>query len=135
MRSPEKSPKKGRPSTDAMKKVQSMNMSVMSEGVRVSYVNNFNIVREVNGKEIVNQDKDIEIERLKTTCYNLNHKASIAEDLKTENEMLKRRIEEFENVRSKIESENQSLRQENKSLRSDLSEALSAKTAMAKDLD
>ena len=49
-------------------------------------------MREVSGKDIIAQDKDIEIERLKTTCFNLNNKAAIAEDLRQENEMLKKRV-------------------------------------------
>jgi hypothetical protein len=76
-----------------------MNQSVINES-RLSYANNFNIVREVSGKDIIQQDKDIEIERLKTTCFNLNNKAAIAEDLRQENEMLKRRLEENEHARS-----------------------------------
>jgi len=85
-------------------------------------------VREVSGKDIIAQDKDIEIERLKTTCFNLNNKAAIAEDLRQENEMLKKRLAENERARNNLESENNSLR-------SDLSQALEAKTAMSKDLD
>ena len=87
-----------------------MNQSVINESrndvSRLSYANNFNIVREMSGKDIIQQDKDIEIERLKTTCFNLNNKAAIAEDLKQENEMLKKRIQEYENARSHMESEN-----------------------------
>lgn len=85
-------------------------------------------MREVSGKDIIAQDKDIEIERLKTTCFNLNNKAAIAEDLRQENEMLKKRLAENERARNNLESENNSLR-------SDLSQALEAKTAMSKDLD
>jgi hypothetical protein len=85
-------------------------------------------VREVSGKDIIAQDKDIEIERLKTTCFNLNNKAAIAEDLRQENEMLKKRLAENEVARNNLEGEN-------RSLRSDLSQALEAKTAMSKDLD
>ena len=109
-----------------------MNQSVINdsrvEGPRLSYANNFNIVREMSGKDITQQDKDIEIERLKTTCFNLNNKAAIAEDLRQENEMLKKRLAENERARNALESENNSLR-------SDLSQALEAKTAMSKDLD
>lgn len=68
--------------------------------MRQSFVEHFNILKEVTGKEIASQDKDIEIERLKTTCFNLNNKCTIAEDLKIENEVLKRRLEEFEIVRN-----------------------------------
>lgn len=85
-------------------------------------------MREVSGKDIIAQDKDIEIERLKTTCFNLNNKAAIAEDLRQENEMLKKRLAENERARNNLEAENNSLR-------SDLSQALEAKTAMSKDLD
>ena len=38
----------------------------------------------------------IENERLKTTCQSLNQKASVAEDLRAENEMLRKRISEME---------------------------------------
>jgi Zn-dependent M16 (insulinase) family peptidase len=38
------------------------------------------LIQEVNGEEIKDQDKDIEIERLQTTCDTLNNRVSIAED-------------------------------------------------------
>lgn len=58
------------------------------------------IIQELNGKQIKSQDKDIEIERLKTTCYSLNNKASIVEDQALEIENLKRRLQESETIRS-----------------------------------
>jgi hypothetical protein len=72
--------------------------------LNASYVNpgllpNFNIVAEMNGKAIDNQDKDIEIERLKTTCTDLNNKASVADDLRRDNEIISRRLSESENER------------------------------------
>ena len=58
------------------------------------------IVSELNGKEIKSQDKDIEIERLQTTCLTLNNKCSIVDDLMGENEVLKKRLSESENIRA-----------------------------------
>ena len=54
----------------------------------------------MNGIEIRTQDKDIEIERLQTTCLTLNNKVSIVDDLTRENNMLKKRLEESENYRA-----------------------------------
>ena len=58
------------------------------------------IVQELNGKEIKQQDKDIEIERLQTTCLTLNNKCSIVDDLIGENDVLKKRLAESENIRA-----------------------------------
>lgn len=71
-----------------------------------------NIIRELTGKEIKSQDKDIEIERLKTTCFNLNNKAIVSEDLLKDIQILKARLQESENARNNLETENRSLRQE-----------------------
>jgi len=86
-----------------------------------------NIIKELNGKEIKAQDKDIEIERLKTTCFNLNNKAIVSEDLLKDIEILKARLQESENARmesekNRMESENarKNLETENRSLRQDL---------------
>lgn len=57
------------------------------------------IIQELNGEEIKDQDKDIEIERLQTTCASLNNKASIAEDQAFEIENLKRRLAEANEMR------------------------------------
>ena len=43
--------------------------------------------------------EDIEIERLKTTCFTLNNKSSITEDLQKEVDVLKRRLAESESIR------------------------------------
>ena len=82
LRSPERSPKKYRPS---LKKAATANISYVQPIVRTELFNTkFNIMRELNGEEIINQDKDIEIERLKVTCNNLNNKAAITDDLRHE---------------------------------------------------
>ena len=46
------------------------------------------------------QEKDIEIERLQTTCFTLNNKVSVTDDLHQEIEMLTRRLEDSEKVRA-----------------------------------
>lgn len=53
---------------------------------------NFNIISELNGQAISQQDKDIEIERLKTTCFDLNNKAEVVDDLRKDNDILNRRL-------------------------------------------
>ena len=53
---------------------------------------NYNIISELNGQAIIQQDKDIEIERLKTTCFDLNNKAEIVDDLRRDNDILKKRL-------------------------------------------
>ena len=52
----------------------------MASYARIPTIAQINIMQEINGKELEAQDKDVEIERLQTTCYSLNNKASIAED-------------------------------------------------------
>jgi hypothetical protein len=70
------------------------------------------IMQEVNGEEIKDQDKDIEIERLQTTCASLNNKASIAEDQGIEIDVLKKRLMESEELRDMLKKCNDDLEQE-----------------------
>lgn len=49
---------------------------------------------KLNNALIREQEKDIEIERLMTTCKTLNSKCSITDDLRQEIEVLRRRISE-----------------------------------------
>lgn len=49
---------------------------------------------------IEGQDKDIEIERLQTTCVTLNNKVSVTNDLHHEISVLKTRLAESEKIRS-----------------------------------
>ena len=53
----------------------------------------------MTGEAFDNQNKDIEIERLKTTCMSLNHQISIVDQYSEEISMLKRRLEESEKIR------------------------------------
>ena len=85
------SPKKSvRPSTAMSPKKSVVVKSQWSE---------MQIIQELNGQEIKTQDRDIEIERLQTTCLTLNNKVSIVDDLMGENTVLKKRLEESENIR------------------------------------
>ena len=77
----------------------------------------------------------IEIERLKTTCFNLNNKAAIADDLRRENEVLNRRLEESEGARSELETQNRSFKTEISSLKNDLRASLSSNTELQQALD
>jgi len=79
-----------------------------------------NIIKELNGKEIKAQDKDIEIERLKTTCFNLNNKAIVAEDLQRDLQIMQTRLAESEAARKDLEKQNRNLQDENSNLRQDL---------------
>ena len=72
----------------------------------------------------------IEIERLKTTCFNLNNKAAIADDLRRENEVLNRRLEESEGARSELETQNRSFKTEISSLNRRLEESEGARSEL-----
>lgn len=63
------------------------------------------------------QDKDIEIERLQTTCQTLNAKSSVNDDLHAEIEMLKKRLQENDNQLKIANEENGVLKKENDNLR------------------
>ena len=73
-----KSPTKSRPSTAISPK---KGQSILLRAGEFSNLANITIIEELNGQEIVSQDKDIEIERLKTTCFTLNNKVSVTEDV------------------------------------------------------
>ena len=70
--------KRGRPTT-----AQSPHKSYAAAAPQVELgpSSQMNIIVELNNQEIVDQNKDIEIERLKTTCFSLNNKVSVTEDL------------------------------------------------------
>lgn len=55
--------------------------SILLKAGEFSNLANITIIEELNGQEIITQDKDIEIERLKTTCFTLNNKVSVTEDI------------------------------------------------------
>lgn len=59
-----------------------------------------NIIYELTGKLITDQDKDIEIERLSTTCQALNNKIAKTIDLEQDIEILNNRLSDSEMVRS-----------------------------------
>lgn len=84
----------------------------------------YSIVRELNPNDLPTQDKEIEIERLQTTCANLSSVAAITEDLKAEVIMLKRRLEESERERDTLEKSNQVLTAQVSSLKQDFQTAL-----------
>ena len=112
------SPKKNwRPSTaySPSKRKSTLNHTVDETNAFVGSVFSYpgiNIIKELTGKEIKNQDKDIEIERLKTTCFNLNNKAIVSEDLLKDIEILKARLDESESARNALEAENKKLRRD-----------------------
>jgi hypothetical protein len=57
-----------------------MNLSTLSfDAKKVSGANN---LRNQASRDISNQEKDIELERLKTTCQNLNNQLLIQDDIK-----------------------------------------------------
>ena len=76
----------------------------------------------------MSQDKDIEIERLQTTCQSLNNRLRVLEDRRADNEVLKKRLAESE---QKINE----LQQENASLRSDMKDLMEQKTQLQNELE
>ena len=70
--------------------------SKAKEAVRESNsLSGIRIVAELTGEEFNSQTQAIELERLKTTCFSLNTKAKVSDDLKNENQMLRKRIDEL----------------------------------------
>ena len=55
---------------------------------------------------VVNQTKDVEIERLNTTNFTLQNKVHVKDDIKKNIEMMKKRIEEQNYLNSLVEAEN-----------------------------
>ena len=70
-----------------------------------SNISQIQIIEELNGQVIADQDKDIEIERLKTTIYGLNNQVHVTEDLKSDVLTLKRRLKESEDARGNLKNE------------------------------
>lgn len=97
-----KSPTKAK-STIATGKAGAATINVSS--LMIEQVTSFNIIKELNNEDIEKQDCQIENERLKTTCYTLNNKVAIVEDIQHENETLKRRLAESEEMRQKQQEE------------------------------
>lgn len=115
------------------------------ESIGGSSISNINIVNQVIGKEISNQNMAVEIERLKTTCQSLNQKASVADDLRSENQMLRKRISELEK-QSDLQKQTiaeqdenidnyQSIRQQMQAKISQLETSLSQDGAMRADME
>ena len=52
-----------------------------------------------NQQAFMESEKDIEIERLRTTCYTLNQRVMVTDDLHLEIEVLNRRLKESEEIR------------------------------------
>jgi len=136
-----KSPGKQRPEPAGAAKVTSAR--ILAHGyLATETVKTFNIINELNGKDIECQDCQIENERLKTTCYTLNNKLSLQEDLIADNESLLKRVAENEEARKQLETANAlankrilTLEAENGTMRKDLSAALKSKNELQKQLD
>ena len=93
------------------------------------------IIEELNGQEIISQDKDIEIERLQTTCQSLNNRLRILEDRRADNEVLKKRLAESEQIRMTQEQKINQLQEENGTLRSDMKILMEQKTKLQNELE
>ena len=64
-----------------------------------------NIIGELTGSNIMDQDKDIEIERLTTTCRALNSKSAINQSLEKDLDVLNRRCAESDHIRKTMADE------------------------------
>jgi hypothetical protein len=97
LRSPDVSPRRTAKSTIASKRpVGVINLS--DQQIRNSFLG-LSQMREINNVKVQESNKDIEIERLRTTCQNLNSRIAITDDLKNEVQMLERRLQESEKAR------------------------------------
>ena len=71
------------------------------------------LIEELNGQNIYEQDKDVEIERLQTTCHTLNQKVFLLEDVRKEMVVIKNRKDEQERARDLLEEEVLQLKKQN----------------------
>ena len=128
------SPKKGRPST-AVQPGSPARKSLVIERHNISQIN---IVREINRVDNLSQEKDIEIERLRTTCDQLYARVAITEDIQNQNQVLKRRLASVEDFNERLQAENKQLRTEldqSMSIRTDLQVKLEKATAYVVEME
>lgn len=64
-----------------------------------SVLRRYPIFYQLNGQSLAEENKDIEIERLNTTCMDLNKKVALVDDLVRDNGILKNRLRESEEER------------------------------------
>jgi hypothetical protein len=89
----------------------------------------------MNATLLREQEKDIEIERLKTTCKTLNAKCQINDDLHEEIDIMRRRLSESERLLKICRDENSVLREQNEVMKIDLNSALMSKFEMQGKLE
>lgn len=92
-------------------------------------------MREINVEDNIAQEKDIEIERLRTTCSALAAKVSITEDIQNQNVVLKRRLASTEELNDQQQQQINKLHQEVKDLRSELTQSMAIRTDLQRKLD
>jgi hypothetical protein len=63
---------------------------------------NLSIMREVTSIEVANQEKEIELERLRTTKQGLTSKAVISEDLRAEMAMIRKQLDDSERAQKNL---------------------------------
>ena len=92
-------------------------------------------MREINVQDNIAQEKDVEIERLRTTCDQLAARVSITEDVQNQNEVLKRRLASTEELNNQQHAQINSLHQEVRGLRSELTESMTIRTDLQRKLE
>lgn len=90
------SPKKVRPTTATVSMTKTQKLLAP---LTVEHITTFNIIQELNNEDLDKQECQVENERLKVTCYTLNNKVSITEDLQRDKDVLTKRLEESEAIR------------------------------------
>ena len=113
-----KSPKKARPST-AVNGALSSSPTRQSVTVTRQSNSNISIIREINETDNIAQEKDIEIERLRTTCGQLAARVTITEDIENQNVTLKTRLAATEDMNERQQNELNLLRGQIVQLNSD----------------
>ena len=67
-------------------------MQVEKEQKQYQLASKINIIEQLNNKNIISQDYELEIERLQTTCYTLTRKQELMEDKQKDFETYKRTL-------------------------------------------
>jgi hypothetical protein len=81
-----------------------MDQQVQAQGMsNLGLIPDYNAISELNNEVILSKEKDIEIERLKTTCFDLNNKAAVAGDLRSDMDIISRRLNESEDEKIRQE--------------------------------
>ena len=95
-KSPQRSPKK---LSRAQTAGSPLKKSTSTNYIEKTSLSQIKIIEELNQREISYQDKDVEIERLATTCASLNNRVAVMQDMQNTIDTLQKRLSDSERIR------------------------------------